>query len=129
MHKLGFGVLRLCCALPPLRALLRRLLAPREEVLEVEAFGRRLDGPLGLAAGFDKAGGGYPALHALGFGFIEVGTLTGEPQPGNPRPGMFRLVSDRALINRLGFNNGGSEAAASRLARGATPLGVNIGKT
>jgi dihydroorotate dehydrogenase len=140
MHELGFGLLRLCFALAPLRALARRLLAPREEVLEVEAFGRRLDGPLGLAAGFDKDGVGYEALYALGFGFVEVGTLTGQPQPGNPRPRMFRLVADRALINRLGFNNGGSLGAAGRLARGSrfrsrargrasTPLGVNIGKT
>jgi dihydroorotate dehydrogenase len=129
MHKLGFGLLRLCLSLSPLRALARRVLAPPDELLEVEAFGRRLDGPLGLAAGFDKDGVGYEALHALGFGFVEVGTLTGQAQPGNPRPRMFRLVADRALINRLGFNNGGSQAAVPRLARGLTPLGVNIGKT
>jgi dihydroorotate dehydrogenase len=83
-----------------------------------------------LAAGFDKDGVGYQALYALGFGFVEVGTLTGEPQPGNPRPRMFRLVEDRALINRLGFNNGGSQAAAPRIAgTRVLPLGVNIGKT
>jgi dihydroorotate dehydrogenase len=130
MHRLGFGLLRFALALPPLRRLLRRLLVPRDPLLEVEAFGRTLDSPLGLAAGFDKDAVGHEALYALGFGFVEIGTLTGHPQRGNPRPRMFRLVGDRALINRLGFNNGGSAAALARLARPrAAPLGVNIGKT
>jgi dihydroorotate dehydrogenase len=130
MHKLGFGLLRLFMVLPFARALTRALLVPREPMLELTAFGRRLDSPLGLAAGFDKDAVGYEALYALGFGFVEIGTLTGHAQTGNPRPRMFRLVEDRALINRLGFNNGGSEAAVARLARPRSlPLGVNIGKT
>ena len=113
-----------------MRRLVRGWLAPSDPTLEVEVFGKRLDGPLGLAAGFDKDAVGHEALHALGFAFIEVGTLTGEPQPGNPRPRLFRLVKDRALINRLGFNNGGSAAAAPRLASARrSPVGVNIGKT
>jgi dihydroorotate dehydrogenase len=83
-----------------------------------------------LAAGFDKDAVGYEALYALGFGFVEIGTLTGHAQSGNPRPRMFRLVDDAALINRLGFNNRGSEAAIARLSRPRSlPLGVNIGKT
>jgi dihydroorotate dehydrogenase len=130
MHKLGFGLLRLFMALPFARTLSRALLVAREPSLEIEAFGRRLDSPLGLAAGFDKDAVGYEALYALGFGFVEIGTLTGHAQSGNPRPRMFRLVDDGALINRLGFNNGGSEAAVARLARARSlPLGVNIGKT
>lgn len=130
MHQLGFGLLRLLMALPFARRLSRALLVAREPVLELKAFGRTLDSPLGLAAGFDKDAVGYEALYALGFGFVEIGTLTGQAQPGNPKPRMFRLVQDGALINRLGFNNRGSEAAIPRLARARSlPLGVNIGKT
>ncbi|HEY6880459.1 MAG TPA: quinone-dependent dihydroorotate dehydrogenase, partial [Polyangiales bacterium] len=86
--------------------------------------------PLGLAAGFDKNATGYEQLYALGFGFIEIGTLTGQAQPGNPKPRMFRFVQHRALINRLGFNNQGSEDAIARVAGPhEAPLGINIGKT
>ena len=115
MHKLGFFLLRFVMAIPGVRALTRSLRAPSEPELRVEALGTIFPGPLGLAAGFDKEAVGYEALGALGFGFVEVGTLTGEAQPGNPRPRMFRLPEDRALINRLGFNNGGSEEAVARL--------------
>jgi dihydroorotate dehydrogenase len=96
-------------------------------------------GVLGLAAGFDKNAEGIDALAALGFGFVEVGTVTGEPQPGNPTPRLFRLPKDRAVVNRMGFNNDGAEVVAERLARrrlrrhGRTGrdvvVGVNIGKT
>ena len=72
-------------------------------------------GPLGLAAGFDKDARGTRGLAALGFGFVEVGTVTARAQPGNPRPRMFRLTADRALVNRMGFNNAGAAAAAARL--------------
>jgi dihydroorotate dehydrogenase len=96
----------------------------------VSAFGRELDSPLGLAAGFDKNARAFEQLYALGFGFIEIGTLTGQPQPGNPKPRMFRFVQHRALINRLGFNNDGSYAAIARVSRPReVPLGINIGKT
>jgi dihydroorotate dehydrogenase len=92
---------------------------------------------LGLAAGFDKNAVGIDALGALGFGHVEVGTVTGEPQPGNEKPRLFRLTADRAVVNRMGFNNDGAEAVAARLAargrrRGAGErpvLGVNIGKS
>jgi dihydroorotate dehydrogenase len=110
----------------------RRLLAPRDPVLRVRALGLDLPSPLGLAAGFDKDAAHVDALAALGFGFVEIGTVTAQPQAGNPRPRMFRLPADRALINRMGFNNAGAEAAAARLSaprdRG-TIVGVNIGKT
>jgi dihydroorotate dehydrogenase len=88
-------------------------------------------GPLGLAAGFDKNAEGPDALGALGFGFVEVGTVTPRPQPGNPPPRLFRLYDDHALINRLGFNNAGVEALAEKLERrrdARLPIGVNIGK-
>jgi dihydroorotate dehydrogenase len=130
MHRLGFALLRTGLALAGVRRWLRARLNPPDPVLTLRAFGRQLDSPLGLAAGFDKDAVGYEQLYALGFGFIEIGTLTGEPQPGNPRPRMFRIVRHRALINRLGFNNHGSRAAVARLSRArGVPLGVNIGKT
>jgi dihydroorotate dehydrogenase len=90
---------------------------------------------LGLAAGFDKNAVGIDALAALGFGHIEIGTVTGEAQPGNPQPRLFRLPQDRAVVNRMGFNNDGAEVVARRLAKrakrktGGPVLGINIGKT
>ncbi|MGQ0774342.1 MAG: quinone-dependent dihydroorotate dehydrogenase [Pseudonocardiales bacterium] len=132
-HRLGFALLRAVVAVPGLGRLLRGWLAPRYPVLRVRALGLDLPGPLGLAAGFDKDGVGADALGALGFAFVEVGTVTAQPQPGNPKPRLFRLTDDRALINRMGFNNAGSAAAAARLrARGrgrGVVVGVNIGKT
>jgi len=95
-------------------------------------FGVRFPSPVGLAAGMDKNGIALPAWRALGFGFVEVGTVTAHPQPGNPRPRLFRLVEHEAVINRMGFNNLGSDALASRLqAYGPLgyPLGVSIGKS
>jgi dihydroorotate dehydrogenase len=130
MHRISFGLLRAAIALPGVGSIMTRLLAPRAPELRVHAFGRELQGPLGLAAGFDKDAKGVRALLALGFGFVEIGTVTAEPQPGNPTPRLFRLPRDRALINRLGFNNDGAQAAARRLVgRGAGTVGANIGKT
>jgi dihydroorotate dehydrogenase len=133
-HRLGFALIRAAAAVPGAPWLLRRMLAARDPVLRVHAFGRDLPGPLGLAAGFDKDGVGPDALGALGFDFVEVGTVTAQPQGGNPRPRLFRLVADRALVNRLGFNNSGAAAVAARLRsrRHLEPgllVGVNIGKT
>jgi len=98
----------------------------------VHAFGRTFPNPIGLAAGFDKNGIAPHLWSRLGFGFAELGTVTARPQPGNPRPRMFRLEADRAVVNRLGFNNLGAEAVAARLARRlverpAIPIGLNIG--
>jgi len=101
-------------------------------------MGLDFPGPLGLAAGFDKNGIGIDALANLGFGFVEIGTVTGEPQAGNPKPRLARLPADRAVVNRMGFNNDGAEVVARRLAerrfdrtgrRVGVPLGINIGKT
>jgi dihydroorotate dehydrogenase len=103
----------------------------REPFGELHRFGLSFKNPVGLAAGFDKNGTAAQGLAALGFGFIEVGTVTHLPQPGNPRPRLFRLPLDGALINRLGFNNDGAAAVARQLAahRPDCLLGINIGKS
>src|SRR5207302_107738 len=106
----------------------------RDSLLETTVCGIRFPSPVGLAGGFDKAARALWAWPALGFGFAEVGTVTAQPQPGNPRPRLFRLTEDQALINRLGFNSPGADAVAGRLAslrRRAypIPLGVNIGRS
>ena len=132
-HRAGFWLIRAVAAVPGAAWGLRRWLGPRDPVLRVRALGLDFPGPLGLAAGFDKDARGTAGLGALGFGFVEVGTVTAQPQPGNDRPRMFRLPADRALINRMGFNNAGAAAAAARLRRRRlgirTIVGVNIGKT
>jgi len=106
------------------------LLARKPAPMPVSAFGLRFDNPVGLAAGLDKNGAHVDALAALGFGFIEVGTTTPRPQPGNPKPRMFRLPDSEGVINRLGFNNGGVDALVRNVERAkfAGPLGINIGK-
>jgi dihydroorotate dehydrogenase len=129
VHHTSFALLRGLMAVPGVRALCRRWLGPRTPV---RAMGLDFPGPLGLAAGFDKNAVGVTAMAALGFGFVEIGTVTAQPQPGNPRPRLFRLPADRALVNRLGFNNEGCEAVARRLERldrRGIIVGVNIGKT
>jgi dihydroorotate dehydrogenase len=130
-HELVFAALRGVTTVAPLRRGLSRRLAATDPVLASTVFGVRFPGPLGLAAGFDKDGIGLKAWGALGFGYAEVGTVTARAQPGNPAPRLFRLPADRALLNRLGFNNRGAAALASRLARETpdVPIGVNIGKT
>jgi dihydroorotate dehydrogenase len=99
-------------------------------------FGLNFPNPIGLAAGLDKNGVAIPAWAALGFGFVEIGTVTAKAQPGNPKPRIFRLAAQQALINRLGFNNDGAEAIANRLRKlrdsnawPAVPVGINIGKS
>lgn len=111
------------------RALLRRRYAVSSPV---EAFGVRFPNAVGLAAGMDKNGVALPAWPALGFGFVEVGTVTAKPQPGNDRPRLFRLRDSEAVINRMGFNNAGAAALAARLeALGPldVPLGISLGKS
>lgn len=112
-----------------LKLLPARAPAPDDPRLAVAAFGLDFLNPVGLAAGFDKDAEVPDAMLALGFGFVEVGTLTPRPQPGNPRPRNFRLVEDRAVINRYGFNNQGHAAALTRLRKNARAgiAGVNIG--
>ncbi|WKK71180.1 quinone-dependent dihydroorotate dehydrogenase [Rathayibacter oskolensis] len=129
-HHLAFPVIR---ALGVVAPLVRRLTVPRED-LSVETLGLRFETPFGVAAGFDKDATAVLGLGALGFGHVEVGTLTAQAQPGNDRPRLFRLIADRAVINRMGFNNHGARAAAGRLARLRNArrrpvIGVNIGKS
>ena len=113
------------------RSLLNRLLAPRDRRLRVRALGLDFPSPVGVAAGLDKEGTWVEGLGALGFGFVEVGTVTARPQPGNPRPRVFRLIGERALANSMGFPNPGAAVVAHRLRRRGrqTVAGVNIGKT
>lgn len=131
-HHLAFVVIQ---RLPfaGIGALVRRFTKP-DPSLAVEALGLTFDSPFGVAAGFDKDGNAIRGLGQLGFGHVEVGTITARPQPGNPRPRLFRLVADSAVINRMGFNNHGAAAARDRLAKEASRksrpvIGVNIGKS
>lgn len=104
---------------------------PSDPVLGVEVAGIHFPNPVGVAAGFDKDGLVTEGLAGIGFGFVEVGTVTPRPQPGNPRPRVWRLPRDRALVNRLGFNNAGADAMAATLATTRTrrvPVGINVGK-
>jgi dihydroorotate dehydrogenase len=135
-HELGVDAMALLGALAPLRAALawwtRRGFARAQPI---EVFGLRFPNAVGLAAGFDKNARAWPAAAALGFGHVEIGTVTALAQPGNPKPRMFRYPEHEAVINRMGFNNDGAEAVAARLAklppRGARqiPLGINLGKS
>ncbi|MBO3750493.1 quinone-dependent dihydroorotate dehydrogenase [Streptosporangiaceae bacterium NEAU-GS5] len=130
VHRLTLRALRLLGALPFATGLLRRLLAPRDPALRVTAFGVRFPGPFGLAAGFDKDAECVEALAAFGFSHVEAGTVTAYAQPGNARPRLFRLPKERAVINRMGFNNHGASAAADQLRKPRTAVvGINIGKT
>ncbi|MBA3882547.1 MAG: quinone-dependent dihydroorotate dehydrogenase, partial [Chthoniobacterales bacterium] len=132
-HHLAIGALRFASDAPPLLGCLRRFQPPSKPVT---AFGLDFPNPVGLAAGFDKNGVALPAWEALGFGFVEIGTVTAKAQPGNPKPRIFRYPDQQALINRLGFNNDGADLVASRLqnlrARRVwprIPIGINIGKS
>jgi len=131
-HHAAMAVIRVL-GVPPFSWAARAFTHPAPE-LRTRALGRDFDSPFGVAAGFDKDVRGAAGLFALGFGHVEVGTLTAIPQDGNPRPRLFRLIPDRAVVNRMGFNNRGAQAAASRLRRlrrrrHRGVLGVNIGKS
>ncbi len=125
-HHRTFGALR--AAGPVLRR------AKRPSGSPVQAMGLTFPNPLGLAAGFDKTAQAFEELGAFGFGHVEIGTVTALAQPGNPKPRLIRLVDDRAVVNRMGFNNDGASAVAQRLAKrrrrpGGPVLGINIGKS
>jgi dihydroorotate dehydrogenase len=128
-HGLTLNLVRIAGAFPPLRTGLRAWFTVPQKPVQV--FGLKFFNPVGLAAGYDKDGLGWKGLACLGFGHIEIGTVTLRPQPGNPKPRIFRLPEDRALINRMGFPGRGADFVALRL-RGKRPegliLGVNIGK-
>jgi dihydroorotate dehydrogenase len=130
VHHVALFWLRFWLGLPLLGALVRRALSPTAPELRVRALGLDFASPIGLAAGFDKNATAYEALAALGFGHVEVGTVTAQAQPGNAKPRLFRLPADRALINRMGFNNLGASVVRTHLTqKRSVPLGVNIGKT
>jgi dihydroorotate dehydrogenase len=131
-HHVAFLVIRMLPAIG-IGALVRRATRP-DPRLAVETLGLTFPSPFGVAAGFDKDARGIRGLGQLGFGHVEVGTVTAHAQPGNPKPRLFRLIPDRAVINRMGFNNHGAAAAVPRLERearrGIRPIiGVNIGKS
>ena len=128
MHRLALNLLRLAERLPPARKLLRSWFAAPARPIDI--FGLTFNNPVGLAAGYDKDGLAWRGLACLGFGHIEIGTVTLQPQPGNPQPRLFRLPEDQALINRMGFPGRGAAFVARRLQGRLIPglvLGVNLG--
>jgi dihydroorotate dehydrogenase len=130
VHRWTVAALRLAGRTPIVKGIVRRMFTLDDPRLEREVLGLTFPNPVGMAAGFDKDARVYRELGLCGFGFVEVGTVTPLPQPGNPRPRVFRLPKDRALINRMGFNNKGMEEALENL-RGRAPkpvVGINIGK-
>lgn len=129
IHYFTFSLIRTLTKIPGFPALFRSLYEVSDKRLEREVFGLKFKNPVGLAAGFDKDAKLYNELSNFGFGFIEIGTLTPKPQDGNPKKRLFRLREDSAIINRMGFNNGGVLAAAERLKKNRGVLiGGNIGK-
>lgn len=129
VHHFTFSMVRFLNKIPGISALIRAMHKVDDPKLKRTVFGLEFDNPVGLAAGFDKDAKLYSELSNFGFGFIEIGTLTPQPQPGNPKKRLFRLKEDKAIINRMGFNNGGVEEAVERLKKNKGVLiGGNIGK-
>jgi dihydroorotate dehydrogenase len=130
VHDRVIAALGLISRSPGALRVLEHFAEPDDPRLAVEVAGMRLPGPVGIAAGLDKNAVAYPALHALGWDFVEVGTITPRPQPGNPKPRVFRLAADHALINRMGFPGQGADAIAMHLVErraAGVPIGCNIG--
>ncbi len=130
IHHLVFKAIKILCSIPGVPSLIKSIYSVNDKRLERKLFGLTFPNPVGLAAGFDKDAKLYDELGYYGFGFIEIGTLTPKAQSGNDKPRMFRLPEDEGLINRMGFNNGGAEAAVVRLKARKTNIiiGGNIGK-
>jgi dihydroorotate dehydrogenase len=129
-HYFAMSLLKVALATPLIGGAMRRKFNYHNPALRKQLFGLTFENPVGLAAGFDKDARWVDELACLGFGFIEIGTVTPIGQPGNEKPRLFRLPKDEALINRMGFNNGGSKAAAARLKKRRSKIivGGNIGK-
>ncbi len=129
-HQLVLFLLRVVGLIPGGRWLLGKCCAITHPTLEREVFGVRFANPVGIAAGFDRSGEAYRELHALGFGFVEIGTITPKPQNGNPRPRVFRLPKDRAIVNRMGLVSSGLDKVIQHLRHPhkGTVVGCNIGK-
>jgi len=130
IHHFVFRTLKIVFSIPGMAIITRKFYVVKDEKLKRNLFGLTFENPVGLAAGFDKDAKLFDELSNLGFGFIEIGTLTPKAQPGNDKPRMFRLLEDEALINRMGFNNEGVEAAVKRLRKRKSKIiiGGNIGK-
>ncbi|MEZ4792501.1 MAG: quinone-dependent dihydroorotate dehydrogenase [Gelidibacter sp.] len=129
VHHFTVSLIRSLCKVPGMATMFRSLYLVEDECLERQLFGLTFKNPVGLAAGFDKDAKLYNELSNFGFGFIEIGTLTPKPQEGNPKKRLFRLKADKAIINRMGFNNGGVFEAVERLKNNKGVLiGGNIGK-
>jgi len=129
VHHTVFKSIKIANKIPGISSLLRSAYVIKDKSLERKLFGLIFPNPVGLAAGFDKDAKLYQELSNFGFGFVEIGTLTPKPQDGNPKKRMFRLAEDEGLINRMGFNNEGVEAALQRLKKNKGVLiGGNIGK-
>ncbi len=129
-HGITMGLLKFGMAIPGVKSIFKSLTTVKDDRLKRTVFGLEFPNPVGLAAGFDKNADYYSEISALGFGFIEIGTVTPKAQPGNPAPRMFRLPADEGLINRMGFNNGGVKMAIENLKNRPKDLiiGGNIGK-
>jgi dihydroorotate dehydrogenase len=130
-HRLTINLLHLAGLFPPGLSVLRWFFSPARPGPAVKAFGLTFPNPVGLAAGYDKEGEAIKGLASLGFGHIEVGTVTPQPQPGNPLPRVFRIPAEQAVINRMGFPSQGARALATRLSRlgkHSYVLGINLGK-
>ena len=130
IHKISFVFLKLLFSIPSSLSFWKHLFIVKNKSLEKTVFGLNFDNPVGLAAGFDKDAEIFDGLDTFGFGFVEIGTVTPLAQDGNPKPRLFRLKKDNAVINRMGFNNDGVEAVVSRLRRKKSNIiiGGNIGK-
>lgn len=130
VHNFVFTSLRIAKFIPGCGSFVRATCSLRDARLEREVFGIKFPNPIGLAAGLDKDAEAFDMLGNMGFGFVEIGTVTPKAQPGNPKPRLFRLPKDGALVNRMGFNNGGVETVVKRLKKKRTSvlIGGNIGK-
>lgn len=135
IHDLTMSGLAFTSHHPGLLRILQTLCTINDQRLETRAFGLTFPNPIGLAAGMDKNARAIPSWAAIGFGFVEIGSITAHAQPGNPKPRLFRLPDDEAIINRMGFNNDGAEVVAERLKKLretetlTTPIGINLGKS
>ncbi len=129
VHHFTFSLVRFVNKIPGISSLIKSLYTVNDKRLEREVFGLKFKNPVGLAAGFDKDAKLYKELSNFGFGFIEIGTLTPKAQEGNPKKRLFRLLEDSAIVNRMGFNNGGVDEAVKRLnVNNGVLIGGNIGK-
>ncbi len=135
IHDLTMASLAFTSQHPGLLRLLQLACQINDQQLETQVFGLNFPNPIGLAAGMDKNARAIPSWAAMGFGFIEIGSVTAQAQPGNPKPRLFRLPDDEAIINRMGFNNDGADIVAARLKKLReietlnTPIGINLGKS